>query len=160
MKLDTNLDVEWLQIDPSELSEGTGNKGMSVTTDSSKAYLCFNGVSVIDNTYRSYYVLRINSGGTGLLRGTEIYRTGKNSESRCRIHRYLTTIVTVAEAKDAVDPTKSSLMLVKIQQGSMGVTGAKAKDGGGVEDFNMDSVLDTASGNIYTTSQTNGKLVN
>jgi len=36
------------------------------------------------------------------------------------------------------------------------MTMAKGKDGGGNADFNMDSVID-ASGNIYATSQANGK---
>jgi len=133
------------------MAAGSGNYGMAITVDNSKTYICLNGGSAIDGSMRSYYVFRINQNGSGQLKGTEIFRTGLTSEGRCRLHKSGTAIIAVAEAKDPTDATKTSLMLVSLHQGSMSMTSAKAKDGAGSEDFNMDSVLD-ASGNIYASS--------
>jgi len=65
IRLDTNLAVDWMQTDPTEMATGTGNLAMAITVDNSKAYLCLNGASDIDNTYRAFRVLRINQNGAG-----------------------------------------------------------------------------------------------
>jgi len=67
------------------------------------------------------------------------------------LHRHLTEVITVAEGKDPIDPSKTSLILVSINQGSMSIASAKGKDGNGNEDFYMDSAL--MGSNIYVTSQ-------